>query len=205
MIASSILTFQYFFQNNLTLWTHCWVKMKLGQNLGLLNLKPSPCSPSNFCLSLWCFSHFRATRKYCGSAIAATESSFPFGSFNLHSSLGAQLSRCFVRCATDPPHSAGVMHSSLGPEPYAGRLFVSDLVQQPRSDRQELMPGFLSHWTVHLLSSMSLMLVAYTQYSLDHPSLLQFWGLAWKEVTVTFGTPPEERSVYQMTYCSKSC
>ena len=165
MTTSSIQTFQHFFQNNPCPWTHYWLMMKLDQNLGPLNLKPSPCSPSNFCLSLWCFSHFRATRKYCGSAIAATESSFPFGSSGLHSSLGAQLSMCFTRSAAGPQHSVGVMHSILGLGPYAGRLFASDLVQQPRSDQKEQMRDFPLHLTILLPSSESSMLVVYTQYN----------------------------------------
>ena len=72
---------------------------------------------------------------------------------------------CFAQSAASPPHSAGVMHSSLGLGLYAGRLFVSDLMQQPRSDQQELMPDYLLHLTVFQLSSMSLMTVVYTQYS----------------------------------------
>ena len=72
---------------------------------------------------------------------------------------------CFVQSAASPPHSAGVMHSSLGLGPYAGRLFVSDLTQRPRSDQQELTPDFLSHLTVLLPSFESLMIVVYTQYS----------------------------------------
>ena len=72
---------------------------------------------------------------------------------------------CSTRGAASPPHSAGVMHSSPGLGLYAGRLFASDLTQQPRSDQQELMPDYLLHLTVLQLSSTSLMTVVYTQYS----------------------------------------
>ena len=102
---------------------------------------------------------------YCGSAIAATGSFYPSDSSSLYSSLGAQLSTCFTRSAADPPDSAGVMHSTLDLGLYAGRLFASDLTQQPRSDQQELMPDYLLHLTVLQLSSTSLMTVVYTQYS----------------------------------------
>ena len=71
---------------------------------------------------------------------------------------------CFARSAARPPHSAGVMHSSPDLGPYAGRLFASDLMQQPRSDQQELMLDFPLHSTALLPSSESLMFV-YTQYS----------------------------------------
>ena len=72
---------------------------------------------------------------------------------------------CFAQSAANPPHSVGVMHSSLGLGLYAGRLFVSDLAQQPRSDQQELTPDFPLHSTVLLPSFESLLIVVYTQYS----------------------------------------
>ena len=72
---------------------------------------------------------------------------------------------CFARSAARPPHSAGVMHSSPGLGPYAGRLFASDLMQRPRSDQQEQKLDFPSHLTVLLPFSESLLLVMYTQYS----------------------------------------
>ena len=102
---------------------------------------------------------------YCGSAIAATGSFYPSDSSSLCSSLGAQLSTCFTRSAADPPDSAGVMHSILDLGPYAGRLFASDLMLQPRSDQQELTPDFPLHSTVLLPSFDSLLIVVCTQYS----------------------------------------